>query len=84
MEGGETFDASLLGTAEEVVEERVSDDDVILVKGAKSSRAVSEYLFHCYVFYIGLLITLAFFIVILFPTGFLFLVVTRVDDCPSN
>uniref|UniRef100_A0A7I4A6K7 T-complex protein 1 subunit alpha n=1 Tax=Physcomitrium patens TaxID=3218 RepID=A0A7I4A6K7_PHYPA len=41
MEGGETFDASLLGTAEEVVEERVSDDDVILVKGAKSSRAVS-------------------------------------------
>jgi hypothetical protein len=41
MEGGETFDASLLGNAEEVVEERVSDDDVILIKGAKSSRAVS-------------------------------------------
>lgn len=43
MEGGETFDASLLGNAEEVVEERVSDDDVILIKGAKSSRAVSCY-----------------------------------------
>lgn len=42
MEGGETFDASLLGNADEVVEERVSDDDVILIKGAKSSRAVSE------------------------------------------
>lgn len=41
MEGGETFDASLLGNAEEVTEERVSDDDVILIKGAKSSRAVS-------------------------------------------
>lgn len=46
MEGGETFDSSLLGNAEEVVEERVSDDDVILIKGAKSSRVVSEHL-HC-------------------------------------
>ncbi|CAM6105034.1 unnamed protein product [Calypogeia fissa] len=41
MEGGETFDASFLGHAEEVVEETVADDDVILIKGAKSSRAVS-------------------------------------------
>ncbi|CAM6013941.1 unnamed protein product [Sphagnum balticum] len=41
IEGGETFDAALLGSAEEVVEERVADDDVILIKGAKSSRAVS-------------------------------------------
>lgn len=48
MEGGETFDNSLLGNAEEVVEERVSDDDVILIKGAKSSRAVSEYFHSCY------------------------------------
>jgi T-complex protein 1 subunit alpha len=40
IEGGETFDAALLGTAEEVVEDRVSDDDIILIKGAKSSRAV--------------------------------------------
>ncbi|KAJ7555079.1 hypothetical protein O6H91_05G021500 [Diphasiastrum complanatum] len=41
MEGGETFDASFLGTADEVTEERVADDDVILIKGTKSSRAVS-------------------------------------------
>ena len=41
MEGGEIFDASLLGNAEEVVDERVSDNDVILIKGAKSSKVVS-------------------------------------------
>ncbi|KAL2610885.1 hypothetical protein R1flu_022577 [Riccia fluitans] len=41
MEGGETFDASFLGNAEEVVEETVADDDVLLIKGPKSSRAVS-------------------------------------------
>lgn len=41
MEGGESFDPSFLGSAEEVVEERISDDEVILIKGAKSSRAVS-------------------------------------------
>ncbi len=40
IEGGETFDAAPLGSAEEVVEQRVADDDVILIKGAKSSRAV--------------------------------------------
>lgn len=41
MEGGESFDPSSLGTADEVIEERVADDDVIMIKGAKSSRAVS-------------------------------------------
>eukprot|EP00249_Psilotum_nudum_P021577 c28159_g2_i1 orf=712-2346(-) len=41
MEGGESFDSSLLGYAEEVVEERIADDDAIMIKGAKSSRAVS-------------------------------------------
>lgn len=41
LEGGETFDPSFLGTADEVVEEHVADDDVIMIKGAKSSRAVS-------------------------------------------
>ncbi|KAL6183497.1 hypothetical protein ACLB2K_044908 [Fragaria x ananassa] len=41
MEGEETFDPSLLGSADEVVEERVSDDDVILVKGTKNNSAVS-------------------------------------------
>eukprot|EP00270_Netrium_digitus_P004839 TRINITY_DN1622_c0_g1_i2.p1 TRINITY_DN1622_c0_g1~~TRINITY_DN1622_c0_g1_i2.p1 ORF type:complete len:545 (+),score=161.04 TRINITY_DN1622_c0_g1_i2:47-1681(+) len=41
MEGGETFDSSFLGTAEEVVEERVADDDVLMLKGLKTSRAVT-------------------------------------------
>lgn len=41
MEGGESFDPSFLGHADEVVEERVADDEVIMIKGAKSSRAVS-------------------------------------------
>jgi T-complex protein 1 subunit alpha len=41
MEGGETFDSSFLGTAEEVVEERVADDDMLVIRGPKNSRAVS-------------------------------------------
>ncbi|EFJ12438.1 hypothetical protein SELMODRAFT_271854 [Selaginella moellendorffii] len=41
MEGGESFDPSYLGHAEEVAEEHVADDDVIMVKGAKSTKAVS-------------------------------------------
>ncbi|XP_042476577.1 T-complex protein 1 subunit alpha [Macadamia integrifolia] len=41
MEGEETFDSSLLGHADEVVEERISDDDVILIKGTKTTSAVS-------------------------------------------
>ncbi|URD90226.1 T-complex protein 1 subunit alpha [Musa troglodytarum] len=41
MEGEETFDSSLLGHADEVVEERIADDDVILIKGTKNSSAVS-------------------------------------------
>ncbi|CAM8943175.1 unnamed protein product [Rhodiola kirilowii] len=41
MEGEETFDASFLGSADEVVEERIADDDVILIKGTKNSSAVS-------------------------------------------
>lgn len=40
MEGDETFDSSLLGHAEEVVEERIADDDVIMIKGTKNSSAV--------------------------------------------
>jgi len=35
LEGDETFEASYLGTAEEVVQERISDDELILVKGTK-------------------------------------------------
>ncbi|KAI4382097.1 hypothetical protein MLD38_008102 [Melastoma candidum] len=41
MEGEETFDASLLGFADEVVEERIADDDVVMIKGTKTSSAVS-------------------------------------------
>jgi T-complex protein 1 subunit alpha len=41
MEGGETFDAACLGTAQEVVEERVADDPVVMIKGAATSRATT-------------------------------------------
>ncbi|KAG8065640.1 hypothetical protein GUJ93_ZPchr0004g39810 [Zizania palustris] len=41
MEGEETFDSSFLGHADEVVEERIADDDVILVKGTKNTSAIS-------------------------------------------
>lgn len=44
MEGEETFDSSLLGQAEEVVEERVADDDVIMIKGTKTTSAVGTIL----------------------------------------
>ena len=33
LEGEETFDSFLLGQADEVVQERVCDDELILVKG---------------------------------------------------
>ena len=35
LEGEESFDPSYLGLAEEVVQERISDDELILVKGTK-------------------------------------------------
>ncbi len=35
LEGEESFEASYLGLAEEVVQERISDDELILVKGTK-------------------------------------------------
>ncbi|KAK9273257.1 hypothetical protein L1049_018064 [Liquidambar formosana] len=41
MEGEETFDSSLLGYADEVLEERIADDDVIMIKGTKTTSAVS-------------------------------------------
>ncbi|KAF4396516.1 hypothetical protein F8388_005786 [Cannabis sativa] len=41
MEGEETFEPSFLGSADEVVEERISDDDVIMIKGTKNTSAVS-------------------------------------------
>ena len=44
MEGNETFEAGALGSADEVREERVCDDDMILIKGCKSTRAVTMLL----------------------------------------
>lgn len=43
MEGEETFDSSFLGQADEVVEERIADDDVVMVKGTKNTSAVSSH-----------------------------------------
>lgn len=45
MEGEETFDSSFLGYADEVAEERIADDDVILIKGTKTSSAVCDQKF---------------------------------------
>jgi len=41
LEGEESFDASMLGYAEEVVQERICDDELILVKGPKVKSAAS-------------------------------------------
>ena len=41
MDGEETFDASFLGHAEEVIQERISDDECILVKGTKVHSSAS-------------------------------------------
>lgn len=39
MEGNETFDAAFLGSADEVAEERVADDQITVIKGCKSAKA---------------------------------------------
>lgn len=41
LEGEESFDASMLGYADEVVQERISDDELILIKGTKAQPASS-------------------------------------------
>lgn len=41
LEGEETFDASLLGSAEQVSQERVSDDECIVIRGPKMSGVAS-------------------------------------------
>jgi T-complex protein 1 subunit alpha len=41
MEGEESFEASNLGEAAEVVQERVCDDELILVRGPKAHSAAS-------------------------------------------
>merc|ERR1711972_463700 len=44
MEGNESFDPSLLGTADEVVEERIADDDHIIIRGGKTQKCCSVLL----------------------------------------
>jgi len=44
MEGAESFDPANLGVADEVSEERIADDDHIVIKGGKTSRAASVLL----------------------------------------
>jgi len=39
MDGEETFEPEMLGTAEEVVEDKVCDDDMILIKGCANTQA---------------------------------------------
>jgi len=39
MEGNETYDVSMLGQAEEVIEERICDDDHLVMKGGKTQRS---------------------------------------------
>ncbi|KAF9521068.1 hypothetical protein BS47DRAFT_1374564 [Hydnum rufescens UP504] len=48
LEGDETFEASSLGSAEEVVQVRISDDELILIKGTKviSSSSIMERALH--------------------------------------
>jgi len=41
LEGEEQFEASMLGSAEEVVQERISDDELIFIKGPKARTAAS-------------------------------------------
>ncbi|EDW05652.1 T-complex protein 1 subunit alpha [Drosophila mojavensis] len=41
LDGEESFDASMIGEAAEVVEEHVCDDDLIFIKGPKARTAVS-------------------------------------------
>jgi len=44
LEGGESFDPAWLGQAEEVVQERISDEELIIVKGCKTSKTASVIL----------------------------------------
>lgn len=44
LEGEETFEASYLGSAEEVVQERISDDECIMIRGTKTQSSASVIL----------------------------------------
>lgn len=42
MEGEESYEAAFLGQAEEVVQERISDDELILIKGFVASVTIQN------------------------------------------
>lgn len=44
MEGEESFDASFVGEAEEIIVERIADDDCILLKGYVEETFISRKL----------------------------------------
>merc|ERR1711967_108890 len=44
MEGNESFDPSMLGVADEVIEERIADDDHLIIRGGKPQRCCSVLL----------------------------------------
>merc|ERR1712227_99350 len=44
MDGNETFSPEHLGTADEVIEERIADDDHLIIKGGKTQSACSVLL----------------------------------------
>ena len=44
MEGNESFTPEMLGTADEVCEERIADDDHLIIRGGKTSNACSVLL----------------------------------------
>ena len=44
MEGNESFSPDMLGVADEVIEERIADDDHLIIKGGKTQSACSVLL----------------------------------------
>merc|ERR1719472_709659 len=44
MEGNESFTPEMLGVADEVIEERIADDDHLIIKGGKTQSACSVLL----------------------------------------
>ena len=43
MEGEDVFEPSFLGTADEVAQERICDDELILIKGGYGIRAFNLF-----------------------------------------
>ena len=44
MDGNESFNPEMLGSADEVIEERIADDDHLIIKGGKTTAAASVLL----------------------------------------